>query len=211
MDEVLGGLATDWVRQSFKDFAAARRAGVLAQIPVAQIATNSSVALVNGIYQTAGTSFSLLGFAPAATTRSVTVDGQPAQWSAWDAAWTNPAVALRPGLNRLVVCSHDASGAETAQLIMSVSSTAAAGTTVVGHLTNSATWTAAAGPYRITASLTVANGATLTIEPGTTVYLGAGVNFTVANGGRLLAEGTAASPIVFAKIRPPPPTGVAWS
>lgn len=199
VDEVLVSLASDSIRQNFKDFAAARRAGVLAQIPVTLSATNGSVALVNGIFQTAGTSISLHGFAPAVSTRSVTVNGQPAQWSAWDAAWTNPAVALRPGLNRLVVRSHDASGAETDQLIVSVASTAAAGTSVGGNLAGSVTWTAASGPYRITSSLTVTSGGTLTIEPGTTLYLGAGVNFTVANGGRLLAEGTATAPIVFAK------------
>ena len=51
----------------------------------------------------------------------------------------------------------------------------------------------------MTTNLTVASGATLTIEPGTTVYLAAGVNVTVANGGRLLAEGTTTAPIRFTR------------
>lgn len=199
VEEVLGNVATESVRQNFKDFAAARRAGVLAQIPLTLTATNGNVAFAGGIYQTAGTSISLHGFANAVTTRSVTVNGQPAHWSAWDAAWTNSAVALRPGMNRLVVRSYDAVGAETDHLVVAVASTAAAGTTVGGNLAGSLTWTAAASPYRVTTSLTVAAGATLTIEPGTTIYLGAGVNFTVANGGKLVAEGTEIAPIVFAK------------
>jgi hypothetical protein len=49
----------------------------------------------------------------------------------------------------------------------------------------------------VTSSLTIASGATLTIEPGGCVYLGSGVNLIVANGGRLLAEGTLAAPIRF--------------
>lgn len=43
------------------------------------------------------------------------------------------------------------------------------------------------------------NGETLLIEPGVTVALGAGVNLTVANGGRLLADGTADKPILFTR------------
>ena len=53
----------------------------------------------------------------------------------------------------------------------------------------------------------VASGATLTIEPGTTVLLGSGVNFIVAGGGRLLAEGTASAPIRFTVA---PGSGVSW-
>jgi hypothetical protein len=58
-------------------------------------------------------------------------------------------------------------------------------------------WTVANSPYVISSALTIAAGATLTIEPGVTVQLGAGVNLTVANGGRLLAEGASNAPIHF--------------
>ena len=53
--------------------------------------------------------------------------------------------------------------------------------------------------YFITGSLTISNGATLTIQPGVNVRLAAGANLTVASGGRLLAEGTAAQPILFSR------------
>jgi hypothetical protein len=60
-------------------------------------------------------------------------------------------------------------------------------------------WSATNSPIVLTASVTVAGGETLVIEPGVTVELGAGVNLTVANGGILLAEGTTNAPIVFTR------------
>ncbi len=207
VDEILGPLAPESVRLNFKDFAAARRAGVLAQIPLRLTATNAVIAFANGAYQTTATNLALHGFAHAVTTRSVIVNGQPADWSAWEAAWTAPDVSLRTGVNRLPVRSFDADGRETERIVVTVVCTAEPGTPAGGTVATDTTWTAADGPYRITGSLTVAAGATLVIEPGTTVYLGAGVNLTVANGGRLLAEGTESLPIAFARD---PAAGANW-
>lgn len=60
-------------------------------------------------------------------------------------------------------------------------------------------WTTAISPVTVSGSLTIAAGATLTIEPGVIVQLGSGVNLTVADGGRLIAEGTSNSPIRFTR------------
>lgn len=60
-------------------------------------------------------------------------------------------------------------------------------------------WAASNSPIVLNASVTVTNGEILMIEPGVTVALGAGVNLTVANGGRLLAEGTTDQPILFTR------------
>ena len=60
-------------------------------------------------------------------------------------------------------------------------------------------WTLASSPVTISSSLTIAAGATLIIDPGVVVQLGAGVNLTVADGGRLLAEGTSNAPIRFTR------------
>lgn len=58
-------------------------------------------------------------------------------------------------------------------------------------------WTVANSPYVLAESLTVAAGATLTIEPGVTVLFGQGRSMNVA--GRLIAEGTAQAPITFTR------------
>ena len=55
--------------------------------------------------------------------------------------------------------------------------------------------TLAAGHYVVYDSLTVAQGATLSLQPGTTLYFHDKAFMKVA--GRLVAEGTAAAPIVF--------------
>ncbi len=74
-------------------------------------------------------------------------------------------------------------------------------TEVTGPITADTTWSAANSPYVISGPFTINSGATLTIEPGTSVHLGAKVDLVVTNGGRLLAEGTAEKPIHFS--RPP--------
>jgi hypothetical protein len=66
-----------------------------------------------------------------------------------------------------------------------------------GTLASDEVWTAAAGPYQLTGSLTIPDNRTLTIQPGVTVYLSSGVNITVADGGRILAEGTETQGIRF--------------
>jgi hypothetical protein len=60
-------------------------------------------------------------------------------------------------------------------------------------------WRATDSPVVVTTNVIVADNATLLIEPGVTVALGSGLNITVADGGRLLAEGTPAAPIRFTR------------
>lgn len=85
---------------------------------------------------------------------------------------------------------------------------AASPTYVEANVTEDATWTADDGPYVVTTDVTVADGATLTVEAGTTVYAGEGVTVTVA--GSLLAEGTADRPVAFTTQQPNPDAG-AWN
>ncbi len=68
-------------------------------------------------------------------------------------------------------------------------------TTVSGTITENTTWTLAGSPYTLVESVTVNVDVTLTIRPGVEVLLGNRRNLYVE--GRLLARGTASSPVRF--------------
>lgn len=78
--------------------------------------------------------------------------------------------------------------------------------TVGGTIGTSTTWgrtaPAADGIYWVTSNVTVSNGATLTIEPGVIVKLGAyAITVGGTGGGSLVAIGTAAERVVFTSIK----------
>ena len=83
----------------------------------------------------------------------------------------------------------------------------ASSNSISGTISVNTTLYASNSPYTVSASVTVNSTATLTIEPGTTVYFPAGVSITVSGGGRVLAEGTASNHIHFTKT----PTGGNWA
>jgi len=66
---------------------------------------------------------------------------------------------------------------------------------VSGTIQSSATWTLSGSPYIVVGSVTVAEGATLTVEPGVTVEFRQFQGLWVA--GHLQAVGTAGNLIVF--------------
>jgi len=75
---------------------------------------------------------------------------------------------------------------------------------VTENITTNTTWTADK-VYQLGGRITVESGAMLTIEPGTVIKgeAGTGANATallVARGGKLMAEGTAALPIIFTSV-----------
>lgn len=75
---------------------------------------------------------------------------------------------------------------------------------VTSNISADTTWTADK-TYILGGRVTILSGVTLTIEPGTVIkgQAGTGANATallVARGGKLMAEGTAAKPIIFTSI-----------
>jgi hypothetical protein len=116
--------------------------------------------------------------------RDVSVDGDPAVTYASATAWRYTKI-LDPGPNTVVVTD----GQDTCTIVVAWE------TFTGGPVTQDRTLYRAGGPYHITQDIVVHAGATLTIEPGTELYFSPGSSLLVY--GRLLAEGTAAQPIVF--------------
>ncbi|MFN0204013.1 MAG: right-handed parallel beta-helix repeat-containing protein [Bacteroidia bacterium] len=88
--------------------------------------------------------------------------------------------------------------------IIFVTTASYAQTPVSGGIYNNTTWTLANSPYLMTGAIVVFPGKTLTIEPGVKVLVEADLNATTGVSdtyleirGNLVAEGTAAAPIIF--------------
>ncbi len=205
LDQILTGLVPASVITSMKTFGAERRAYVLSQIPLT-ITISNSLPVVNDYPRATTPTVALEGRANVIETYSVLVNGQPASWSVFDGKWTNSSVSLHPGVNRVLVQALDQSGNDFERGTVDIWYDDASVQNVAGALTGSTTWSPAAGPYTVTSTVTVPAGATLTIEPGTTVYFAAGAGLTVS--GRLLAEGHDLARITFARV---PGSSSAWA
>jgi len=71
--------------------------------------------------------------------------------------------------------------------------------TVSGDITSNTAWSADT-VYTLTGKVKVKNGATLTIEPGTTIIGDTSAYLVVTAGSKLMAEGTADAPIIFTSV-----------
>jgi hypothetical protein len=205
LDQTLNTYLAQPTIDTMKAFNAAQVSNVLAQIPLSLTVSNT-LTVQSGYPRSTTPTVSLFGTANAIDTRTVVVAGITSTWSAWQATWTNN-LPLSPGINRLLVQALGINGLEVARTNVDIWYDNGSVQTVGGSVAADTTWTADGGPYSVISNLTVASNVTLTIQPGTTVYLASGVNFVVANGGRLLAEGTSAAPIRFTVA---PGSGVSW-
>ncbi|MBI5385529.1 MAG: lamin tail domain-containing protein [Verrucomicrobia bacterium] len=203
LDQMLGTWAAGAL-PAMKLFVTNRHSYLLGQIPLA-LTVESTLPTANGyLYTTAG-SATLSGYGNIIDTRRVRVNGALADWTAWQGRW-NYTAPLQPGLNRVLVQAFNSNDVEIARASVEIWRDGVAGTITSGIIASDTAWSAANGPYNVTGNVTVNNGATLTIQAGTTVFFGSGVNLTVANGGRLRAEGTETALIRFARV----PGGANW-
>lgn len=115
----------------------------------------------------------------------------------------NGGVALTPGVNQVVIQAMsglNGTGEVVDTKTIEVWRNDDSVQTVTGNLSEGQTtrWTAANGPYQVTGRVVVPVGATLVIEPGTSVYFEAGAELVV--NGTLSARGTAAKRIRFTAV-----------
>ncbi len=129
----------------------------------------------------------LSGLADPTVTSEVRVNGMLADWKPWTTRWSLNALALTPGVNRLVVEAVDVRGIVLEQTHVDAVWDAAVPTRVEGVLAGDVVWTTVGGPYVLNGEVTVPAGSSLRLEPGVTVYAMAGSRLTVA--GRFEAVG----------------------
>jgi hypothetical protein len=206
IDHLLGGWVPAQTIAAMKQFSVNRNNYLRSQMP-ANISINATLPVASGYFQSTTPTVTLSGRANVVETRSIRVNGTLANWIAWQGNWDISNLPLNPGLNRVLVQAFDANGREFERATVDIWYDDGTLSDVSGSISANTIWAPAQGPYRVTANLTVASGATLTIQPGTTVYLNSGVNLIVANGGRLLAEGTDTDRIRFSRT---PGTGASW-
>jgi hypothetical protein len=163
----------------------------LAVVPVASGAVPN-----NGIYALASTNQILLtGSNTVAGTTRVTVNGDDAAFSPGTGTWTNN-VTLAPGFNRLYIAALDASGNLLSNITQDVVYEAAP-LNVSGTLGGNTSWTNTSEVVRITSTVTVPNGVTLTIGPGVVVIVSQGASLLAGAGGIIDVQGTDAAKVHF--------------
>ncbi|MCX8155485.1 MAG: Ig-like domain-containing protein, partial [Verrucomicrobiae bacterium] len=179
-DQILGPLNIGTTVDRMKNWSAQRVANVLSQINLNLVVTNlSSFAFNNGVYVATTPNINLRGVGNMIHTRQVRVQGSPASWTAWTGQW-NANLTLNPGYNLVRIETVNSNNVVFASTNLIFFYDRGDSVPVSGTISADTTWLAASGPYNVTGTLTIGSGATLTIQPGTTVYFGSGANLVVA-------------------------------
>ena len=196
LDGVLGDIQSTDQIQRVATFFENRREHLRDTLPT-ELTVTSQMPEVDGYYTVDdGTTREISGTAHIAKTRRVEVGGVEATWDPTTGAWRIADLPLaQPGLNRLRVVSFNEFDQIVDETFIDVLQTNVA-PTVVQNVVNDTTWTVANGPYIVNGRIDVQAGATLTIEPGTTIQF-AGGSLNVS--GTLVAQGTSDLPIWFVR------------
>ena len=204
VEHVLGGRANESEIERLNAFVADRREFILSQIPRV-LSLSTSLPVKQGHRVSEAALVTLEGRANALATRMVTVNGIPANWSAWEATWRADTFELQPGLNHLSVRAFDASHAELDRLEFTVWHLTGAHQPVDAEITTDTVLSAAGGPWFFPGDTVVQKQAKLAIEAGAMVYFGEDAQLEVR--GRLTISGKPDRP---ATLTVPPGTGHRW-
>jgi hypothetical protein len=196
LDHVLGDVVPQVTIEEVKQWISDRNAYVLSQIPL-DLTITSNLSVVSGFHQTTSstvTGNNINGMANSIETFSVRVnDNLVTDWSQKNGTWsiTGNIIGLNPGINRVIVQTFDdpcGTGNQLDSGYIDIWYDDSTESTLSGTLGSDTTLDAASGPWHITGNVTVPGPYTLTIEPGTTLFIDSGVEIIVQ--GRLVAEGT---------------------
>jgi len=226
-DQVLGEFTPQDRTNAMKQFVRQRTAAVLKQIPQ-KLTIDSDLASNSGYYFTqipVAAKDNVKGEASAINTRSVLINGRPAEWSQMGGRWSlgNRLLPLAPGINRVIVQTFDGPyGTGPSRFVSERNEPAGAGkelelghidiwyddgsvSQISGTLMGDTVLDALGGPWQVVGDLIVPVDVSLTIMPGTTIFFDP--NARVIIHGQLIAEGTQYSLIRF--TRTPAPAGSA--
>jgi len=163
-------------------------------------------AVVSGAYATiAGTNLvELSGTNSLPGSTRVTVNGVEVDYDPAASRWSARR-SLTPGMNRLSVAALDPTGALLASTNLNVVSEVS-GVSTGGVLSSHTRWNRELGVVRVTNTVSVTDGATLTIDPGVVVLLTPQGSIRAGTNGRVTTAGTAAEPVFFL----PADGGTSW-
>ena len=207
VEQVLGGLVDQSEIELINRFIDARREFIMSEIPQ-ELTLSTDLPLKQGHRISETNHVALEGRANAMATHSVTINGIPANWSAWEAKWTVDAFELQPGLNHLSVTAFDANHGELDRLELTVWNEQGAQEPVSEVNANIMTNTflsATDGPWFISGKTIVQKQAILSVEAGAIVYFGKEAQLEVHGG--LMIDGT---PDRRTILTCPPGSGHQW-